>query len=227
MMTLIVIGSTLKGVLTGAAAGFVVQRWGSLPLGIATGLGVGFVLSTVAAQGQPGHYWEIVLPGMLVGLLTGVITQRYPRDPITLRRDGDSARIAGAAHRAVARHASHPAWEWIGPVALGRGTHICVAQSVSPLARSLRQASRHPPGVPLARVRADLLAVAAQDVEDRLSGRPLLRRPCQVAVWVIASATLRWGPLGARRRGSVDTTAFSWSNSLRFCDGNLMFMGRR
>ena len=93
MIALIVIGSTIKGVLTGAAAGFVVRRRGSLPLAIATGLGVGFVLSTLAAQGQPGHYWEIVLPGMLVGLLTGFITQRYPRETPTGRRSGVSATI--------------------------------------------------------------------------------------------------------------------------------------
>jgi hypothetical protein len=54
-----------------------------------------------------------------------------------LRRDGDSARAAGAACRAAARDASHPAWEWLGPVALGCGAHICVAQSVSPLARAV------------------------------------------------------------------------------------------
>jgi hypothetical protein len=49
------------------------------------------VLSTVAAQGQPGHYWEIVLPGMLVGLLTGFIAQRYPRDP----KMRDRSRVSG------------------------------------------------------------------------------------------------------------------------------------
>lgn len=93
MMTLIIIGSTIKGVLTGAAAGFVARRWGSLLLAIAAGLGVGFVLSTLAALGQPGHYWEIVLPGMLVGLLTGVITQRYPRAPQTPPRSQVSGMI--------------------------------------------------------------------------------------------------------------------------------------
>ena len=46
-------------------------------------------------------------------------------------------RAAGAACRAAARDASHPAWEWLGPVALGCGAHICVAQSVSPLARAV------------------------------------------------------------------------------------------
>lgn len=49
-----------------------------------------------------------------------------------LRRDGDSARTAVAAHRAVSRHASYRAREWIGPVALGRGADVCLAQSVSP-----------------------------------------------------------------------------------------------
>jgi hypothetical protein len=29
-------------------------------------------------MGQPGHYVEIVLPGMLVGALVGFVTQRYP-----------------------------------------------------------------------------------------------------------------------------------------------------
>src|SRR5688572_18016690 len=74
MMTTIVIGSTIKGVITGAAAGFAARRSGSLLIAISTGVVVGFVLSTLAAQGQPAHYWEIVIPGMLVGFLTGFIT---------------------------------------------------------------------------------------------------------------------------------------------------------
>ena len=54
-----------------------------------------------------------------------------------LRRDGDSARTAGEAYRAVARHASHRAREWIGPVAVGRGADVCLAQSGSPSARAV------------------------------------------------------------------------------------------
>ena len=54
-----------------------------------------------------------------------------------LRRDGDSARTADEAYRAVARHASHRAREWIGPVAVGRGADVCLAQSVSPSARAV------------------------------------------------------------------------------------------
>ena len=76
MMAPIILGSTIKGVLTGLAAGLVARWRKSLALGVATGVVVGFVLSTVAALGQPDHYWAIVLPGMLVGALTGWATQR-------------------------------------------------------------------------------------------------------------------------------------------------------
>ena len=76
MLVAIVLGSTIKGLLTGLAVGLVARRWRSLPFGILTGVFVGFGLSTVAALGQPEHYWAIVLPGMLVGALTGVAAQR-------------------------------------------------------------------------------------------------------------------------------------------------------
>jgi hypothetical protein len=39
-------------------------------------VGVGFVLSTLAALAQPDHYLAILLPGMLVGALCGFVTQR-------------------------------------------------------------------------------------------------------------------------------------------------------
>jgi hypothetical protein len=77
MMAQIVVGSTIKGIVTGAIAGWVARRQQSVVAGVAVGLVVGFALSTVAAQGQPDHFWEIVLPGMLVGAVTGFATQRY------------------------------------------------------------------------------------------------------------------------------------------------------
>jgi hypothetical protein len=66
-MLVIVLGSTIKGLLTGLLAGLIARRMQSTPLGVLAGLGIGFVLSSIAATGQPGHYLEIVLPGMLVG----------------------------------------------------------------------------------------------------------------------------------------------------------------
>ena len=76
MMIPIVLGSTVKGVLTGLATGLVARRRRSLAAGLLTGVVVGFVLSNLAALGQPEHYWAIVLPGMLVGVIAGVATQR-------------------------------------------------------------------------------------------------------------------------------------------------------
>lgn len=81
----IVFGSTLKGLATGLIAGLVARGRRSMALGIGTGLVVGFVLSSLAAIGQAGHYFEIVLPGMLVGAITGFVTQRYPQFPTANR----------------------------------------------------------------------------------------------------------------------------------------------
>ncbi len=77
MMLAIILGSTVKGVLTGLAVGLVAKWKQSLPLGILAGALVGLVLSSLVAVGQPAQYWEIVLPGMLVGVVAGVICQRW------------------------------------------------------------------------------------------------------------------------------------------------------
>jgi THAP4-like, heme-binding beta-barrel domain len=81
MIVSIVISSTVKGVVTGAATGWVARRWRSMAGGIAAGIGIGFVLSTAAAvpvmSQQPSRYFDIVLPGMLLGAIVGFVTQRY------------------------------------------------------------------------------------------------------------------------------------------------------
>jgi hypothetical protein len=83
MMLAIVTGSTIKGMVTGLLAGFIARRWNSLPVGVLAGLVIGFALSSLAAIGQGGHYLEIVLPGMIVGALTGFVTQRHsPSEPL-------------------------------------------------------------------------------------------------------------------------------------------------
>jgi hypothetical protein len=81
MMVMIVIGSTGKGLITGICAGFFSRKVNSLPLGIAFGLAVGLVLSfTVAAMpSETGkhYYFEIMLPGTILGAIVGFATQRY------------------------------------------------------------------------------------------------------------------------------------------------------
>ncbi len=78
----IVIGSTFKGVIAGVLIGYFATRVKSLPLGIVFGLAVGAALAyaIVALQAMdpasPRYFWEIMLPGSLVGLSVGYATQR-------------------------------------------------------------------------------------------------------------------------------------------------------
>lgn len=76
---LIVLGSTIQGLITGWRAGLIARRMQSTPLGVVAGTAIGFVVSSMAAIGPPGHYLEHVLPGMLVAGLVGFVTRRYPR----------------------------------------------------------------------------------------------------------------------------------------------------
>jgi len=82
-MTGIIIGSTFKGVITGLAAGFVARKVKSVPIGILVGLLVGLLLSFLVALGgdeQGRHYYfEIMVPGSIVGAIVGWATQKYPR----------------------------------------------------------------------------------------------------------------------------------------------------
>ena len=73
----IIAGSTVKGAVTGLLAGLIANRKRSMTAGIAAGLSIGLVLSTIVAIVQGDHYLEIILPGMLVGALTGFLTQRH------------------------------------------------------------------------------------------------------------------------------------------------------
>lgn len=77
----IVIGSTVKGLLAGALIGWFATRRRSLPAGLLFGLAVGaFFAFLIAAMPQPSgeHYWwQIILPGSVVGLIVGYATQQW------------------------------------------------------------------------------------------------------------------------------------------------------
>src|SRR5205807_2114080 len=79
----IVIGSTFKGLITGVCIGFFAKRVHSLPLGILFGLGVGLVLSFLVASMPSAtgkhYYFEIMLPGSILGVVVGFATQKYGR----------------------------------------------------------------------------------------------------------------------------------------------------
>ena len=81
MIVEIVTASTIKGLLTGLLAGVFARRMRSVPLGIGFALLVGLALSFLAAAAPDAegrhHYWEIMLPGAILGAIVGFATQRY------------------------------------------------------------------------------------------------------------------------------------------------------
>ena len=83
----IVIGSTIKGVLVGLIVGWFATRKHSIPAGVVLGLAVGaFFAFLVAAMPNPDgthYYWQIMLPGSVLGMIVGYATQRYGRTPRT------------------------------------------------------------------------------------------------------------------------------------------------
>ncbi|HEX9945103.1 MAG TPA: hypothetical protein VGG03_24095 [Thermoanaerobaculia bacterium] len=78
----IVIGSTVKGLIAGVLIGFFARKVRSLPLGILFGLAVGALLAYLVTLGGP-YFWEIMLPGSLVGVIVGYATQKYGEAPRT------------------------------------------------------------------------------------------------------------------------------------------------
>jgi len=82
----IVIGSMVKGLIAGVLIGWFSRKVRSLPLGILFGLGVGALLAYgVVLMGNP-YFWQVLLPGMAVGVIVGYATQRHaesPRSPET------------------------------------------------------------------------------------------------------------------------------------------------
>ena len=79
MLLQIVIGSMLKGLIAGVLIGYFARKVNSLPLGILFGLAVGLLFAFGVARMQGKYYFEIMLPGGLVGVIVGYATQRYGR----------------------------------------------------------------------------------------------------------------------------------------------------
>jgi hypothetical protein len=78
----IVISSTFKGVIAGIAIGFFARKFHSLPIGVLFGLLIGALLAYLTARfAVGGYYFQIMLPGSMVGLIVGFATQKYGRVP--------------------------------------------------------------------------------------------------------------------------------------------------
>jgi hypothetical protein len=80
--------SLLKGLVAGIATGYVSQRVQSMLLGILAGIAIAAVLSLlVILRAGMALFWDILLPGMLLGAIVGFATQRF----------GKKAEVAAAA----------------------------------------------------------------------------------------------------------------------------------
>jgi hypothetical protein len=77
----IVIGSTIKGIVTGLLIGLFERKVRSLALGVGFGLLVGAFLAYLIAR-MNGYYWQIMLPGSVLGLIVGYATYRYGGAPV-------------------------------------------------------------------------------------------------------------------------------------------------
>lgn len=78
----IVVGSTFKGLIAGVVIGWFAKKVDSLALGILFGLIVGAALALPIAIMNSNalhhnYYWQIMLPGSVVGLIVGYATQRH------------------------------------------------------------------------------------------------------------------------------------------------------
>ena len=78
----IVVGSTIKGLITGVLIGWYAKRTQSLAAGLAFGLAVGVALAYLVCLlqklgGQPPYYWQIMLPGGILGVIVGYATVSF------------------------------------------------------------------------------------------------------------------------------------------------------
>jgi len=75
MLLGIVIGSTIKGLLTGVIIGVFARKVHSILWGTLFGVAVGAFFAYLILLGNPGHALNIMLPGSLVGLIVGYVAQ--------------------------------------------------------------------------------------------------------------------------------------------------------
>ena len=106
----IIIGSTVKGIIAGIAAGWYARRVQSVPKGIAFGFVIGLLLAfAVAAMPDPSgqHYWwQIMVPGSILGGVIGWATQRYGQ-PASRRGVAATALVLALTLTGVNTYADH------------------------------------------------------------------------------------------------------------------------
>ena len=78
VMTGVITSSLLKGLLAGVVIGYVSQKLRSMAVGLLAGAAIGAVLSLlVILWAGTALFWDIMLPGMLLGVIVGFSTQKF------------------------------------------------------------------------------------------------------------------------------------------------------
>jgi len=86
VMTSVITFSLLKGLIAGVIIGYVAQRLHSMILGILAGAVIASALSLlVILRAGMALFWDILLPGMLLGVIVGFATQRFGTNAQTAR----------------------------------------------------------------------------------------------------------------------------------------------
>ena len=79
-MTGILMGSCVKGMVVGILCGLIARKVHSTAVGLGAGAGFGLLFAyLVASMPQPDgqhYYLQIMLPGFVLGAITGFLTQR-------------------------------------------------------------------------------------------------------------------------------------------------------
>lgn len=82
LMGSVITFSLLKGLVSGVAIGYFSKRVHSMPLGILVGVVIASALSILLIlKAGIALFWDIILPGMLLGVIVGFATQRFGKPP--------------------------------------------------------------------------------------------------------------------------------------------------
>ena len=91
LMTIILVGSTFKGLVAGILIGAFSRKVKSCRLGILFGIGVCLLLAFLTVlipnpDGSGSYHWvEIMVPGAVVGAILGYTTQKYGYGKISVK----------------------------------------------------------------------------------------------------------------------------------------------
>ena len=99
----IVAGSTVKGLITGVLIGVLAKKLKSLPLGMVTGALIGLVIAMPIAIANK-FYWQIMLPGTVLGLIVGYATQRYGAPRPQAGQNAERSSAEGDEHERAHDH---------------------------------------------------------------------------------------------------------------------------